>query len=393
MARNKRKVFLFTSMGGFFNFGFSAIAFGSALPAIERSLNIDHEKAGLILATSSLGFFSAAFFTMVFGKKIGAFKSLALSMLINTVALFLITGARAFLWLFVSYLLLNFGNGLLEIDSGVGASIIEKKKRGSILNLMHSLYALGAILSPVIVSLFLKNEGDWWIPFLIAALSNSLVLIFSMGLLSVKLETPEGKSENLEKNINDSQKDPFFWLIMLGVFLYVGYEVGFSSWLAAYVYDVKEMSIRLAALFPSLLWLGLLIGRLLAGVFLERVGYSKTMLILTTISLLSFIGVLYAKSGILISLLVFGAGFGFSAMFPTLQATLLRGSNLTAEISVSSFTFAASLGATFSSYFIGFVGKLFGLGAGILLILFMILMEMFVVITLYRRERLEGREA
>ncbi|OAA31746.1 hypothetical protein AT15_02665 [Kosmotoga arenicorallina S304] len=391
MAKKMRKTFLFTTMGGFFNFGFSAIAFGSALPAIEKSLNIDHEKAGLILATSSLGFFSAAFFTMIFGKKLGAFKSLTLSMLINTVALFLITGARAFLWLFASYLLLNFGNGLLEIDSGVGASIIEKERRGSILNLMHSLYALGAILSPVLVSLFLKSESDWWMPFFIAGLSNAFVFIFSIRLLPAKAG-PTKKIEDPEMVKGSGKRDTVFWLIMIGVFLYVGYEVGFSSWLSAYIYDVKELDLRLAALFPSLLWLGLLVGRLLAGIFLERMGYSKSMLILTSISLFSFLGVLYAKSGIIMSLLVFGVGFGFSAMFPTLQAVLLRGSKLDAEISVSAFTFAASLGATFSSYIIGFVGKFFGLGAGILLILFMILLEMFVVISLYRREIIASRE-
>ncbi|AKI96804.1 MFS transporter [Kosmotoga pacifica] len=387
---SKRGTFLFTTMGGFFNFGFSAIAFGSALPAIEKSLNLDHEKAGIILATSSVGFFSAALFTMVFGKKIGVFRSLVLSMMINTIALFFITGSRSFLLLFISYLLLNFGSGLLEIDSGVGTSIIETNNTGSILNIMHSLYALGAIFSPVVVSLFLKNESNWWIPFLLAALSNGVVLLFSTGLLFGIAEPLTEKSIDIEKDVKDpGRRDVFFWLIMLGIFLYVGYEVGFSSWLSAYIYDVKELDMRVAALFPSLLWLGLLIGRLLAGLFVEKLGYSRSMLILTVISFVSFLCLLQVDSAILTGFLVFGMGFGFSAMFPTLQASLLRSSDLDAEISVSSFTFAASLGATFSSYFVGFIGKHMGLGVGILLILFMIVAEIFVVIGIHRREKIE----
>jgi len=45
-----RKHFLLIGSGGFFVFGFSILIIGSALPAIEKSLGIDHQQAGLIFA-------------------------------------------------------------------------------------------------------------------------------------------------------------------------------------------------------------------------------------------------------------------------------------------------------------------------------------------------------
>lgn len=381
-----RKHFLLIGSGGFFVFGFSILIIGSALPAIEKSLGIDHQQAGLIFATSSIGFGSSAFINMIFSKKLGPFRSLSIGISIVALSLFIFVFSRTFFLLLIANALLNFGTGLIEVNAAIGVSVLKEKKNAGILNFMHALYSLGALISPIVVSLFLLNVDDWYKPFAFAAIISTSLFAFSLILFKYDV-VYEPSSTPFEHWL--IVKEPLFWLIIAGVFLYVGYEVSFSSWLSAYSNEIKGIPLRISSAMPSFLWLGLLIGRLLSSVLSEKLGYSKLMLMLTSIATTLFITILFIKMMWIYIISIVIIGIGFSAMFPTLQATLIRHKPKYATVSASLFTVAAAAGAAIVNVIIGTLGKFLDLQYGMYFILSLLFAELFVVTLIYRKEKHE----
>lgn len=390
---NIKKQFSYLASGAFFAFGFTAMIMGSALPAIEASLGINHYLAGILLSVPSLGFAIGAFLVAFISPIIGPFKALFGGIVMLVVSLAGIVLSRSFVPLLISSICMSFSTGMLETSIGVAVSSMRYKKPGKTLNLMHSLFALGAIISPFIVSFFLPKitestdhagVGNWWKPFMVSLIIAVGILMYSTSLLKVKFERAEKGNDKAKRYV---LKNNIFWLVIIGVFLYVGYEVGLSSWVTSFVFESKGIALKYASIFPSLLWAGLLVGRLISGMIVEKLGYELSLMTMTLISIVGFTLILVFKNPLLISASVFLSGLGFSGTFPTLQAILISKLEKGVSFALAMFTVVASFGASSANYLIGTVGNTFGMLYGIILILGMIIAELFVIFLLMRRNK------
>lgn len=383
----EKSLFTLAASGGFFSFGFTAIALGSVLPAIEIFFDIDHQMAGLLLSLPSVFFIIAAILSIKLTPRFGPFKMLMVAILINTFGYLLIGLSPTFILLLIASFITTFGNSLIEINAGVGVAALFKKRTGSVLNVLHSLFSLGAVLSPFVVALTLKDVKNWNIPFFIGAAITAFTLLLSFPTIKIPFLYSENHEKRKPNSVTDKKERTLYWLVLSGVFLYVGYEVGFSSWVAAYIFDVRDVSLRFSSIFPALLWMGLLSGRLIAGITVEKLGYSRSLLLLSSSSCITFVAMLQTRAPIMLGIFTFLTGIGFSAMFPTLQAILISQRPERSSFNVSTFSIAASLGAAVSSYMVGFIGKRFGLEKGILIVLMMIVAEIFVTLSIHLRIR------
>ncbi|MDI3524048.1 MULTISPECIES: sugar MFS transporter [unclassified Kosmotoga] len=379
----EKNLFTLAASGGFFSFGFTAIALGSVLPAIEIFFGIDHQMAGLLLSLPSIFFIIAAILSIKLTPRFGPFKMLMIAILTNTFGYLLIGLSPTFILLLIASFITTFGNSLIEVNAGVGVAALFKKRTGSVLNVLHSLFSLGAVISPFVVALTLKNVKNWNIPFFIGAAITAFTLFLSFPTIKIPFLYSENRETRNPNSITDKKERTLYWLVLSGVFLYVGYEVGFSSWVAAYLFDVRDVSLRFSSIFPALLWMGLLAGRLVAGITVEKLGYSRSLLLLSSFSCITFVAMLLTKAPIILGLFTFLIGLGFSAMFPTLQAILISQRPERSSFNVSTFSIAASLGAAASSYMVGFAGKHFGLEKGILIVLMLIVAEIFVTLLIH----------
>jgi fucose permease len=163
------------------------------------------------------------------------------------------------------------------------------------------------------VAAFLVDYTSWWKPFLIALFVSLLLLSFIPFLYGIPFVGSDEKATHFRKEIFSKK---IFWLIMVGVLLYVGYEIGFTSWLSSFMFESKGIEMRYASIFPALLWAGIFVGRLLAGIFVDKLGYELSLLMMVIIAFVSFGAALLLQSAIAIALAVVFAGFGFSGTFP-----------------------------------------------------------------------------
>ena len=366
----------------FLAFGFWMLITGSALPAIVSEFDISYTDAGILLSLPTFGFIFGAILCMTFVHKTGPFKLLSFALISVSLSLAWISASRVFWMLVLASVIMSVGSGLIETTVGVGVSSVRYKRTGGALNFIHSAYAIGAIVSPFVVALLLTTSDRWWVPFVLASALSMMVFLYSA---SLKISWAPAIRQSRKTEYGYLIQQPVFWIAIIGVFVYVGYEVAFTSWLSAYVYDVKGITMRLSSIFPALLWAGLFVGRVMSGAFVERLGYAHSLLLLTSLSSISVVAVLFSKSPITLIIAVMISGIGFSGVFPTLQAIMIRSLNSAINEAISIFSIAASLGAAFANYAVGAIGDVFGLGWGVAFVFLLILIELVLAMILMRK--------
>lgn len=379
---DERMKFGLVASSSFLAFGFWMLITGSALPAIVSEFNISYKDAGILLSLPTFGFIFGAILCMVFVQKTGPFKLLSFALISVSLSLAWISASRVFWMLVIASVVMSVGSGLIETTVGVGVSSIRYRRTGGALNFIHSAYAIGAIVSPFVVALLLTTSDRWWVPFVLACLLSLMVFFYST---SLKIGWSPSITKSRKREYGYLLRQPVFWLAIIGVFVYVGYEVAFTSWLSAYVYDVKGITMRLSSIFPALLWAGLFIGRVMSGAFVDRLGYAYSLLLLTSLSSISVVAVLFSRSPMTLVIAVVISGIGFSGVFPTLQAIMIRGLSSAINEAISIFSIAASLGAAFANYAVGAIGDVLGLGWGIAFVLLLIVIELILALILMQR--------
>ncbi len=378
---DKRLKFGFVASSSFLVFGFSMVITGSALPAIVSVFSMTYSQAGLLLSLPTFGFIAGAFLCILLVSRTGPFRLLSVALLLVALSLAWISASRFFWMLVLASVAMSIGAGLIETTVGVGVSSVKYKRTGGALNFIHSAYAVGAIVSPFVVALLLTTPERWWLPFGIASFFCVIVFAYS---LSMKDKATAVSATSYSKDFRYLFGERVFWMAIIGVFVYVGYEVAFTSWLSVYAHDVKGVTIRTASIFPALLWTGLFVGRLISGTLVEKLGYARSLLLLSLLSSAAVIGVLISRSFLALVAAVIVSGVGFSGVFPTLQAIMIRGLKRSINEAVSIFSISASLGAAFASYAVGAIGDLFGLFWGVLFVLLLILIEVVLAVLLLK---------
>lgn len=161
------------------------------------------------------------------------------------------------------------------------------------LTIIIGIGALGYAFSPLLVPVIEANNVSWQSVYLLFAIINATILIFLL------LARFPGTQLKMDEKINTSQittllKDPIIRTYSIGIFLYVGAEVGTSSYIITYmsaVYGVSntwsfwQPGTFLFNVFPSvtalavaLFWLFQAVGRLIISQLMKRFSEKKVFI-------------------------------------------------------------------------------------------------------------------
>ena len=214
-----------------------------------------------------------------------------------------------------------YGLGAGSIDASLN-HYVANNYSSSVMNFLHCFYGLGAVISPNIMGLALKyahwNEGYRWTAYV-------QIGILAVCILSLPLWENAKKEEKLaaEKlaGISESIKVPGVVLTLIAFFAYCAGEATAFLWTSSYFAGTKSgMSEGLIAAFGSLIFGGLMLGRLISGFVSNRLG--DRMLIRLGIALefagiiliaLPLQGYIAAAVGFLIT------GTGMGPVYPAIQ--------------------------------------------------------------------------
>ncbi len=304
---------------GFISIGLPDAAIGIAWPSVRDVYSVRQQALGLVLLASGLGYLLSSFGYGRISQVSGIGLVLTVSTAMVSVAMFGFGLAPLWGIFLLCGALHGLGSG--AIDSGLNA-YAARHFPTRYLMWLHACYCAGAMMGPIIMTAVFASGQSYQQGYFILGLSMAV-----MALLFLATQKQWGREAASTSTAHSS--GGFFTALanvrilwqMLVFFLYTGLEVACSQWTFSILTESRQVSPVLASSAVALFWAGLLCGRLVLGVVVDRLGTDR----LIRLSLLCAVagGILFAIPALPVGVTIAGlvlTGFGLAPAFPCLVA-------------------------------------------------------------------------
>ena len=343
-------------MSGFIAFflsGICSISSGIVVSLLQERYGFDYNVTGTLLSIMSIGNLMAGFATGVLPAKIGL-KATIITLSAGYELGYLWLGISGWMSILVlSFLLIGFAKGsVINMCTILVSNHSKNRTKG--MNIMHSCYALGALLCPFIIA------GAGLIGPVIPMLSLSflgLVMWIIFQLTPIEKKTAGKK----EKTDWDFLKSKLFWLITGLIFCQNAAEISVNGWLVTYFKGSGILSGTLSAYTVTVMWTATLIARLLIAFVFPLKNPYMAMIKMAVSCTLFYICLMMADNQIAAILLLFAFAFSMAGMNPTAVACAGK---MTSVASIGVMLPAASFGGILMPWIIGIVSNAAGLKTG-----------------------------
>ena len=252
------------------------------------------------------------------------------------------------------------------------------------IGIMTSMYALGALLSPLFVAFYL-NRGISW---------KALFITLSIGSLSAVVGTYVNRNRcREEKPLNEAGDSSEGEFMILGVLplcvvmcIYVGFENGFAFFIDTFFSEVLSSSSGKFAL--SLFWAVMIPSRVLVGLFS---GYARKILLasVTAIPLVTLL-ITMMSNGNMVMLLCVPLGFACGAVYPSVLTTMLRFSGNRKATATAMITVSTGVGGVIFTALTGILAGTFGMRRAMGILASFFIISLFSVFSLRLIEKQKG---
>lgn len=257
-----------------------------------------------------------------------------------------------------------YGLGAGAIDASVN-HYVANNYSGSVMNFLHCFYGVGAVISPYIMALALKyarwNEGYSWTSYI-------QVFILFVCIISLPLWKTNGKEEEEDHSdsvgIKEALKVPAVIFTLIAFYAYCAGEATCFLWTPSYFAGTKSgLSVETIASFGSLIFGGLMLGRLISGFISNKLGDRRLIRIGIFVELLGIIMVFLPIDNYMVAaagFVVIGTGMG--PVYPAIQhmAPANFGKKYSAAV-IGLQMAAAYVGSTFMPMIFGLLQQKIGI--------------------------------
>jgi fucose permease len=348
-------------------YGLVLAVFGASLPRVIREFGWTYLAAGAVLGSGSVGFFVA---TLACGYLLRRFHTRTLLLAgsaLATAGLALFARSPSVLVNLACNLAIGLGQGLIEVVSELEVIHLERDGKSRLMNLMHAVFAVGAIAGPVLTAAFLARGVGWQQLFPAAA-----VLVACLAVYAVVLRFPADVRAFAAPGDHAGhgafsllRREPLLVLLTLLFLLYVGSEIGTSNWISEYFVAALGLPTLQAAFAVSVLWAGLLAGRLAISFFWHGRRHERLVLALAAACTVALPALLAVHSPWVGLAVVFGIGVGLSGIYPL--GISLTGQHFGTGMAVGIVTTGAGIGSFTFPFLMSGIAQAVGLRGGFLL--------------------------
>ena len=257
-----------------------------------------------------------------------------------------------------------YGLGAGAIDASVN-HYVANNYSGSVMNFLHCFYGVGAVISPYIMALALKyarwNEGYSWTSYI-------QMFILFVCIISLPLWKTNGKEEEEDHSdsvgIKEALKVPAVIFTLIAFYAYCAGEATCFLWTPSYFAGTKSgLSAETIASFGSLIFGGLMLGRLISGFISNKLGDRRLIRIGIFVELLGIIMVFLPVENYMeaaAGFVVIGTGMG--PVYPAIQhmAPANFGKKYSAAV-IGLQMAAAYVGSTFMPMIFGLIQQKIGI--------------------------------
>ena len=347
----------------FISLGLPDSLLGSGWPTMQADFGVPSSYAGYVsMSISFMTIISALIATSVI-RKVRTQWIVVFSILLTVVGLMGFSFSKSYAMLFM--FVVPYGLGAGSVDSALN-NYVAKNYSSSVMNFLHCFYGVGAMISPYIMSAALVN-AHWNDGYRRTAYIQSgimLVCLLSVPLWKKNAAEDDDSGHDIA-GIREALRIRGVIPTLVAFFAYCAGEATCFLWTSSYFTGTKNnISAGTAAAFGSLIFGGLMLGRLISAFVSDRLGDRR----------LIRIGIAVEAVGILLIFMPFescipaAAGFvitgtGMGPVYPAIQHMAPNNFGRRNSAAVIGLQMASAyIGSTFMPMVFGHVQQAVGIG-------------------------------
>ncbi|GGX65251.1 MFS transporter [Saccharospirillum salsuginis] len=300
MTDQRRLVLIALSFIAFISLGLPDGLLGVAWPTMRAGFDQPLDALGLLLVSTTAGYMVSSFFSGVISRRLGIGRLLAFSCAATGLSLLGFT-IVPFWWMVIAIgTVIGIGAG--AIDAGLNTYVATHHSE-RLMQWLHASFGIGITLGPLIMTFGLNATETWRTGYWIVG-SAQVALGVGFFLTARLWETPatDTSSQTPEPTLTDdaghvtaTQSDATtsnpaeaslpaslrtlpVWYSMGLFFAYTGLELTLGLWAYSLLTESRGVSAASAGLWVGVYWGMFTLGRMVAGVFANRLGHHRLVL-------------------------------------------------------------------------------------------------------------------
>ena len=236
------------------------------------------------------------------------------------------------------------------------------------LTLTQIFVGVGGLGGGFLIGFLIRNLGFHW---------QSIYYVFSVLAMIVAVwvfltNIPEVHEKHDKKpsakDYLNLVKNPLMIMFAMGIFVYVGIEVGVATWISTFLVDKFEMLKSSAAMVVGLYWGFLAVGRFTGGILLNYLNTSKALLLSAIGAFVALVFAVVVPDKMVSAACFILVGFFLSIMFPSIFSLCVNSFDKKEEGAVAGILCTTIVGGAVTAPIIGFLDKLTSLPVALIIV-------------------------
>lgn len=294
---------------------------GVAWPTLRAEFNQPLDSLGYMLVAAMAGYMTSSFISGKIMARLGVGGLLAASCAVTGLSLLGYTVAPA--WPVMVGLAVFAGLGGGAIDAGINTYVAAHFKE-SLMQWLHASFGVGITLGPIIMTVGLKNTGMWRTGYWVVGTAQVLLAV-CFALTASRWRNGGTDAVEGERKLTDYRtpmrqtlREPRAWLSILLFFLYTGMEVILGNWAYSLLTESRGIAAQAAGFWTGSYWFTFTVGRVLAGLYANRIGGRKLVAGSLLLALAGSLLLWWNPSDTVSLIGVAVVGFAIAPVFPAL---------------------------------------------------------------------------
>lgn len=347
--------------------GVFVIGIGSILPMMKAEYGLSYEAGGMLISAHNIGSLITGLIMGMLPAVLGYKRTLLYFNVLPFAgfAVTLVTGNPALL--FLAILLTGVGRGAVNYYNNQIINFLSRGSSGP-LNMLHSFFAVGALLSPFLVLLCTRGGDSGWRTAVYIIIGMGIVSMATSPMMKMDSVSPKGGQAVQPGTPSGFLRERLFWLTTVIMLCYLSVEASVMGWLVTYFIDSGAASESSAQMLTALLWIVILLGRSACVMIANKVAPPQ-FLVVASIGIAAFLIVVLVSPGFAPLLAgTIGLGLCMAGMYGTAVSNA-TGVFKQYPMAMSVFVTITGIGSVIAPSVIGAVAGQLGMRAGLSVLL------------------------
>ena len=352
-----KKVAIIPVLTVYFVMGFLDIV-GVSTGYIKNDFGLEDKIAQFLPSMALIWFFLFSVPAGLLVERYGKRKLVNIGMALTGFAMLAPFIHYSFPVMLVAFIILGIGNTIVQVAANpLLHDVVAKDKYSSFMSLSQFIKATCSLLGPVIAAFAAMQFGEWKLVYAVYSIISFLTVLWLSftPITEAKLESKPATFKSSFSLLGNKA----ILLLVIGIFMIVGAEVGMNSNIANYLQNRFHLTLDNASLGISLFFTAEMIGRFIGAVLLRFIKTKVFFQISTILAIAGIILLLVTPNVWFARIAIFVVGLGAANIFPLIFSIAVE--KLPNRVNeISGLMIMAVAGGAFIPPVMGWVSSTFG---------------------------------